>query len=264
MNYTDDELHEIFAHWNEGKLKGYLIEITSEIFLKMDVEGGKRLVDVILGVAEQKGTGMWTSQNAMELHVPVPTIDMAVTMRDLSVFKHRWMFNQHKELEGPHKTFKGDRETFLAQLENAVYMSFILTYEQGMTLLRIASDTYKYQFNLEDIARIWRGGCIIRSNILQDIMHAYKEKPDLNTLLQDPTLDKVLSNFENDLRALVVDAINLGFSIPALMASLAYYDAYRGSWLPANLIQAQRDYFGAHSYARIDRPGVFHTDWSQH
>jgi 6-phosphogluconate dehydrogenase len=261
LNFDDDELHHIYQRWNEGRLQSFLIEITAQIFSQKDEEG-KRLIDVILDVAKQKGTGMWTSQNAMELQVPVPTIDMAVSMRDLSVFKHRWKLNQHQQkLKGAIPSFSANREVFLTQLENALYMGFILAYEQGMSLLSIASQNYQYHLDLEKVAAIWRGGCIIRSALLEKIRQAYQQEPHLETLLKDRALDRELSNVQKDMRAVVMAATQERIPVPGLMASLSYYDAFRGSWLPTNLIQAQRDYFGAHTYERIDKPGVFHTEW---
>jgi 6-phosphogluconate dehydrogenase len=260
LNFTDDDLHQIYQQWNKGKLNSFLIEITAQIFIKKG-ERGKRLIDVILDVAKQKGTGMWTSQNAMDLQVPVPAIDMAVAMRDLSKIKHQWQLNQHQELKGPSLTENGNRNQFLKQLENALYMGFLLAYEQGMTLLSVASQNYHYQLDLETIAKIWRGGCIIRSALLEKIRQAYHQNPHLETLLKDAKIDQELSAFQADLRAIVIAATKWGIPVPGLMATLSYYDAYRGSWLPTNLIQAQRDCFGAHTYERVDMPGIFHTEW---
>lgn len=260
LNFNDAELHQVFSRWNGGRLQSFLIEITAQIFLKKN-DQGKPLIDVILDVAKQKGTGMWTSQSAMELQFPVPTIDIAVSMRDLSGFKYQWKINQNSILKGPNQIFDGNRDDFLKKLENALYMGFILTYEQGLSLLRVASNVYHYDLNLADIAQIWRGGCIIRSALLDKIMKAFERKPDLNTLLQDPEIGKELSLLEKDLRSIGSSVIQLGLPIPALLTSLSTYDAFRGSWLPTNLIQAQRDFFGAHTYERIDMPGIFHTEW---
>jgi 6-phosphogluconate dehydrogenase len=260
LNFNDDELYQIYRSWNQGKLNSFLMEITAQIFLKKD-EKGERLIHVILDVAEQEGTGMWTSQNAMELHVPIPIIDMAVSLRDLSALKYQWKLDLHQKLKGPSPAFNGNRDNFLKQLENAVYMGFILTFEHGMTLFRVASDRYHYHLNLETIARIWRGGCINRCALLEQIMKAYQRNPYLNTLLQDAEIEKELSDLQVDLRSVVCAITKLGLSIPALSASISYYDAYRHSSLPTNLIQAQRDYFGAHTYKRVDQPGSFHTDW---
>lgn len=260
LGYSEDELKTIYSEWNKGELNGFLMEITSNIFGKVDEKTGKRLIDEILDVARQKGTGMWTSQSAMELQVPVPTIDMAVAMRDLSVFeKQRQMAGkifQHQEIN-----FTGDRKKFLRQLRKAFYVSVITTYAQGFALLVAASDKYGYHLDLEALARIWRGGCIIRAAILEDVQAAFHAKHDLLNLLLDPKLsEKIKENLEN-LRQIVCQAGTLGIPIPGIMASLGYLDAYRSSWLPANLIQAQRDYFGAHTYERVDEKGTYHTEW---
>ncbi len=260
LGLSDDELQVVFGKWNKGKLNGFLIEITGRIFGKTDEVSGRRLIDEILDVARQKGTGMWTSQSAMELQVPVPTIDMAVAMRDLSVFeKQRQMAGKiykHKEIK-----FIGDRKKFLRQLQEALYVSVITTYAQGFALLKAASDKYGYHLDLEAVARIWRGGCIIRAALLDDIQAAFHKNPDLLNLLLDPILSAKIGNNEEDLRRIAGKAGKMGIPIPAMMASLGYLDAYSSSWLPANLIQAQRDYFGAHTYERIDAKGTYHTDW---
>ena len=260
LNLNNDELYQIFYHWNKGKLNSYLMEITAQIFLKRDDEG-KQLIDLILDIAQEKGTGEWTSQSGMELHVPLLTIDMAVAMRYLSALKHRWKFNQNLKSKTSFLVFKGERDDFLRQLENALYMAFMIIYEQGMVLLRVASKAYHYHLKLENIARIWRGGCIIRSALLEKIMKAYQQHPDLNILMQDSEIDQELSNLEKDLRALICAATQSGLPAPAFMASLSYHEACQASWSPNNLIQAQRDCFGAHGYERVDEPGIFHTDW---
>lgn len=258
--YSEDELKTIYSEWNNGELNGFLMEITSNIFGKVDEKTGKRLIDEILDVARQKGTGMWTSQSAMELQVPVPTIDIAVAMRDLSVFeKQREMAG--KIYQYPETHFKGDRKKFLIQLRKALYVSMLTTYAQGFTLLAIASDKYGYHLDLEAVARIWRGGCIIRAAILEDIQAAFHAKHDLLNLLLDPSLSQKINENQEYLRQIVCQASTMGIPIPGIMASLGYLDAFRSSWLPANLIQAQRDYFGAHTYERIDAKGTYHTEW---
>ena len=260
LGLNDDELHEVYALWNQGALNGYLVEITSHIFCKQDEKNGKRLIDEILDVAKQKGTGMWTSQSAMELQVPIPTIDLAVAMRDLSGFA------KEREQAGaiyqrPIRRFTGDRETFLAQLSRALFAALIITYAQGMALLAAASDKYKYHLNLEAVPRIWRGGCIIRAALLEEICAAFRARRELPNLLLDSDLSRQLMEHQEDLRYVVGQAVESGVPAPALMVSLGYMDAYRSAWLPANLIQAQRDYFGAHTYERIDAKGTFHTEW---
>jgi 6-phosphogluconate dehydrogenase len=259
---NDDEVCEVYASWNKGELNGYLVEITSHIFSKPDEKTGKRLIDEILDVAKQKGTGMWTSQSAMELQVPIPTIDLAVAMRDLSVFA------KERERAGAiyqrsMRRFSGDRDTFLAQLCHALYAAMLITYAQGMALLAVASDKYKYHLDLEAVARIWRGGCIIRAALLEDICAAFRARRELPNLLLDPNLSRKVMEHQKDLRQMVCQAAGSGVPAPGLMVSLGYFDAYRSVWLPANLIQAQRDCFGAHTYERNDAKGTFHTEWEK-
>ena len=260
LGMNDDELHEVYASWNKGELAGYLMEITSHIFSKQDEKTGKRLIDEILGVAKQKGTGMWTSQSAMELQVPIPTIDLAVAMRDLSGFAKEREQASTIYQRSP-RNFAGDRDKFLVQLSRALYAAMIITYAQGMALLVAASDKYKYHLELEAVARIWRGGCIIRAALLEGICAAFRARRDLSNLLLDPNVAHKVIEHQEDLRQVVCQAAQSGVPIPGLMVSLSYLDAYRSAWLPANLIQAQRDYFGAHTYERIDAKGTFHTEW---
>jgi 6-phosphogluconate dehydrogenase len=239
LGLVDSELADVYAGWNKAELNGYLMEITAHIFTQVDERTGKRLVDVILDEAKQKGTGMWTSQDAMDIQVPTPVIDAAVVARNLSALKsEREAASQ--QLKGRTSRLKIDRAKFLDQLKGALYTAMIITYAQGMAQLRAASKVYDYSLNLADVARIWRGGCIIRAAVLEDIQAAYHANPDLPNLLNDS---------------------RLGQAVPCLMASLAYFDGYRSAWLPANLIQAQRDDFGAHTYERVDTKGVFHTHW---
>ena len=205
---------------------------------------------------------MWTSQSAMELQVPIPTIDLAVAMRDMSALaKEReqagTLYQQPAQRSG------GDRDTLLAQLGHALFVAMIITYAQGMALLAAASIKYEYHLDLETVARIWRGGCIIRAALLQDICAAFRVRRDLPNLLLDPNLSRKVMKYQNDLRLMVCHAAASGVPVPGLMASLSYFDAYRSGWLPANLIQAQRDYFGAHTYERSDAKGTFHTNWEQ-
>jgi 6-phosphogluconate dehydrogenase len=262
LGLTDDELHSVYESWNHDNLNGYLMEITSSIFLRVDETTGKRLIDVILDEAKQKGTGMWTSQDAMELQVPVPTIDIAVAMRNLSAFEEERQAAS-TALNGPKMKFQGDRQSLVERLDHALYAAMIITYAQGMALLWKASQAYDYNLDLEGVARIWRGGCIIRSALLEDIRAAYRAQPDLPNLLANPFLAEEIMARQADLRVVVRTAAELGIPTPAMMVSLAYYDGYRSSWLPANLIQAQRDYFGAHTYERVDAKGVFHTQWEK-
>ncbi len=260
LGLDDDRLHQVYDAWNGAELNGYLMEITSKIFVQKDEDTGKRLIDVILDAAKQKGTGMWTSQDALELRVPVPTIDTAVAMRNLSAMEDQRR-NASQILEGPSHSYQGDHDEFIKRLRNAVYMAVILTYAQGMAQLRVASAAYDYGLDLESVARIWRGGCIIRAALLEDIRAAYKKQANLPNLSVDAHFAKLVADRQEDLRFVVRTAAQLGIPAPALMVSLGYFDGYRSAWLPANLIQAQRDFFGAHTYERIDEKGTFHTQW---
>ena len=259
---NDDQLRDVYSKWNNGELNGYLMEISSHIFGKVDETTGRRLIDEILAVAKQKGTGMWTSQSAMELQVPIPTIDLAVAMRDLSVFvKER---EQSSAIyQRSIRQFNNGRDTFLAQLSHALFAGMIIIYAQGLALLAVASDQYDYHLDLEAVGRIWRGGCIIRAALLEDICAAFHARPDLPNLLLDPRLSRKVMEHQEDLRRVVCQAAESGVPVPGLMVSLGYLDAYRSAWLPANLIQAQRDCFGAHTYERIDAKGTFHTQWEK-
>jgi 6-phosphogluconate dehydrogenase len=259
---TNDELHTVYDQWNRAELNSYLMEITANIFLQPDDKTGKRLIDAILDQAKQKGTGKWTSWDAIDLQVGTPTIDAAVVARGLSGYKAE-REAASKVLKGPKITFRGDRKTFIGQIKNALYAATIITYAQGMALVKQASNAYGYGLNLEAVARIWRGGCIIRAALLEDIRTSYQKQPGLVNLLMDPHLSEEVMARQGDLREVVSIAANLGLPAPGLMVSLAYFDGYRSAWLPANLMQAQRDYFGAHTYERVDEMGVFHTQWGQ-
>jgi 6-phosphogluconate dehydrogenase len=262
LGLTDDELGEVFSSWNQAELNGYLVEITAEIFKKVDNITGKRLVDVVLDAAHQLGTGMWTSQDAMSLHIPTPTIDTAVAMRNLSGDEEvRSAIG--KRFSGQIQPSQGQRDQVIQQICNGLYASIILTYSQGFAQLSAASQAYNYDLDLAAVARIWRGGCIIRSQLLEPIRDAYHHQPGLLHLVMDPTLGKAVDSRLPDLRFVVQYASGEGLPMPAFMASLAYIDSLRSSHLPANLIQAQRDYFGAHTYERVDQRGIFHTQWSK-
>ena len=262
LGLNDDELSAAYALWNQGELKGYLVEITSGIFAKLDAKNGRRLIDEILGVARQTGTGMWTSQSAMELQVPIPTIDLAVAMRDMSVF------TKDREQAGaiyqrPILPIQDHRGLFRAQLGRALFAGIITIYAQGMALLAAGSIKYGYGLDLSAVARIWRGGCIIRATLLDDICAAYQVRPELPDLLLDANLSLKVQEHQEDLRKIICQAVNAGVPVPGLMVSLGYLDALRSAWQPANLIQAQRDYFGAHTYERLDAKGTFHTEWAK-
>jgi 6-phosphogluconate dehydrogenase len=262
LEMNDDQIHDVFNEWNKSELKGYLIEITSKIFDKQDATTGKRLIDEILDVARQKGTGMWTSQSAMELEVPTPTIDLAVAMRELSVLEQQRV-SAKKVLPRAISKFMGDKNNLLLQMKNALYIGTIMTYAQGMALLTVASKEFEYHFKLETIARIWRGGCIIRSALLEVFREAYRADSNLANLILNPTIAKMITDRENDLRRVVCSGAEIGVPVSGFMTVLGYLDSYRCVWLPANLIQAQRDFFGSHSYERIDCKGTFHTEWEQ-
>jgi len=255
------ELHHIFARWNEGVLESYLIEITRDILARVDEETGQPLVDVILDEAQQKGTGKWTSQNALDLGAPTPTINAAVESRIISAYKAERVAAA-RLIAGPPVVFTGDREAMIEAAGAALYAAKVCSYAQGFALLRAASAEYGYGLHYGELARIWRGGCIIRARLLEDIRAAYARDPDLTNLLLDSYFKEAVESRQGALRRVVQTAIELGIPVLALSASLAYFDAYRTDRLPANLTQAQRDYFGAHTYRRIDREGVFHTEWA--
>jgi 6-phosphogluconate dehydrogenase len=258
-----DEIATIFSEWNQAELKSYLIEITAEILRFKDIETGHPLVDLILDEAQQKGTGKWTSQNAFDVGAPIPTINAAVEARMLSALKNERVAAS-KVLTGPPDRYSGNRQQLIDAARRALYASKITSYAQGMALLRIASTEYHYDINPGDVAKIWRAGCIIRAGLLGDIREAFKRNPGLVNLLLDDSFRDAIGDgsVQTGWRFLVGTAVHLGIPVPALSASLAYYDSYRSARLPANLTQGQRDYFGAHTYRRVDRDGVFHTDWT--
>ena len=255
-----DELHAIFSRWNEGLLKSYLIEITADIFKTIDPETGLPLVDLILDEAQQKGTGKWTSQNALDIGVPVPTINAALQGRIISALKKERVFAA-TQLPSPQQKYEGDPAALIDAVENALYASKVTSYAQGLAMLRMASQEYHYDLNIRDIAKIWRAGCIIRASLLGDIMEAYERDPQLVNLMLDEAFKSAILERLDDWRKVVQIAIGLGIPVPAMSGALSYFDAYRSERLPANLIQAQRDYFGAHTYRRVDKDGVFHTQW---
>jgi 6-phosphogluconate dehydrogenase len=261
-NMINDELHTVFSQWNEGLLKSFLIEITADIFAQKDELTKNSLVDMILDRAKQNGTGGWTSEDAMSLMVPITVIDAAVSMRDLSSYKEEREAAQ-KLLQGSLATLGDDHSELLAWIEQALYFSMITTYAQGMALLQAASKAYKYDLKQEEIAKIWRGGCIIRASLLDDIQQAFAKQPALTNLMMDEGLSGKLMHAQESLRKIVKKGVDTGVPLPAMMAALSYFDGYRSAWLPANLVQAQRDNFGAHTYERTDREGSFHTHWQQ-
>ena len=256
------ELAEVFGQWNQGELQSYLIEITSEILARVDDETGKPLVNLILDEAKQKGTGKWTSQDALDLGAPTHTINAAVESRIISAYKDERVAAS-QVLTGPAIKFDGDRDQMIEDVRDALYAAKICSYAQGMGLLRAASAEYDYDLDMGAIARIWRGGCIIRARFLNDIAAAFDHNPKLTNLMLDPFFrDEILAR-QGALRRVVTTAVSMGIPVHAFASSLAYFDAYRTKRLPANLTQGQRDYFGAHTYRRIDKEGSFHTEWTE-
>ncbi|ANB57009.1 6-phosphogluconate dehydrogenase [Anoxybacillus sp. B7M1] len=261
LGLSAQELHEVFAEWNKGELDSYLIEITADIFTKIDEETGKPLVDVILDKAGQKGTGKWTSQNALDLGVPLPIITESVFARFISAMKEERV-KASQLLSGPSVAlYEGDRKHFIEAVRRALYMSKICSYAQGFAQMKAASEEYNWNLQYGNIAMIFRGGCIIRAQFLQKIKDAYDRDPQLPNLLLDPYFKEIVESYQQALREIVATAAMRGIPVPAFASALAYYDSYRLETLPANLIQAQRDYFGAHTYERIDKEGIFHTEW---
>jgi 6-phosphogluconate dehydrogenase len=261
LGLTAQELHAIFTEWNTGELKSYLIEITADIFTKIDQETGRPLVDLILDEAQQKGTGKWASQTALDIGAPIPTINAAVESRILSSLKSQRVIAS-RMISGPMPEYKGDRQRLINAACAALYASKITSYAQGLGLLKIASDEYKYDLHLGEIAKIWRAGCIIRASLLGNIMAAYTRDAALVNLLLDDAFRTAVESRQADWRFVVQTAVGMGIPVLALSASLAYFDAYRRERLPANLTQAQRDYFGAHTHRRSDREGIYHTEWA--
>lgn len=262
LGMEDDELSDVYRKWNEEEVNAYLLEITAHIFRQVDEKTGSSLINAILDEAKQKGTGRWTSQEAMDLQVPVPTIDAAVSMRNLSILKDERQSASELFTKKMHLP-KLDKMDSLKHLKHALYASMVITFAQGFGLLQSASKVQGYDLKLEEVARIWRAGCIVRTGLLEDIRAAYRLHPDLLNLLSDNQLGPAVWSRQEDLRTIVCQASAFGLPTPGLMASLAYLDGYRSAWLPANLIQAQRDYFGSHTYERVDERGVFHTQWEQ-
>ncbi len=265
LELTAPQMAEIFARWNTGKLNSYLIEITAKVLAFIDPDTGEALVDLILDEAEQKGTGRWTSTNAIELGIPIPTIDAAVWSRGISAMKQERLAAA-KVLHGPNGPSMEDASTgpkaqLLDALEAALYSAKVSSYAQGMALLRAASEHYGFELHLSELARIWKGGCIIRAELLDTIQQAFTRDPHLANLMLDPGFAETLNQSNAQWRYVAQVARDLGVPIPALSASLDYFDSYRAAVLPANLIQGLRDFFGAHTYHRIDKEGVFHTEW---
>ncbi|WP_350285466.1 NADP-dependent phosphogluconate dehydrogenase [uncultured Croceitalea sp.] len=256
---TNQELHQTYADWNNGRLQSFLVEITSEIFAQKDGLTDGDLVDMILDKAKQKGTGKWTSQNAMDLGIPVPTIDIAVSMREISALKEeRIKADELYNRPTPEEVLK---KALVDKAEQALYFAFIMAYAQGMHQLADASKEYGYELDLGEIAKIWRAGCIIRAALLADITEAFKADANLPNLLLSPSFVEKVQSTVDATRELVAYGATNGIPLPGLSNSLTYFDAYTSQRLPLNVIQAQRDYFGSHTYERLDRKGIFHTEW---
>ena len=259
---SNEDLHKVFTQWNEGDLDSYLIQITRDILAEKDPETGKHVVDIILDTAGQKGTGKWTSVAALDYGVAAPTVSEAVFARCMSAMKEERVAAS-KVLSGPKAKFTGDKEAFIEDVRQALYASKICSYAQGFQLMRAAAAEQNWTLDYGSIALMWRGGCIIRARFLGDIKAAFDRNPKLANLLLDKYFKKAIRQSQKAWRRAVARAVKHGIPIPAFMSALAYYDGYRAETLPANLLQAQRDYFGAHTYERIDKPRgqFFHTDW---
>jgi 6-phosphogluconate dehydrogenase len=255
------QLHQVFSEWNtRDELDSFLIEITSNIFPYIDPDSKKPLVELIVDAAGQKGTGRWTVQTALELGVAIPTIVAAVNARIMSSIRDE-RIAASKQLTGPSGKYNGDVKAFVNKVRDALYCSKICSYAQGMALLGTASNTYNWNLKLGELARIWKGGCIIRARFLNKIKHAYDENATLPNLLLAPEFKQTILDRQTAWREVIMTAAQLGIPVPAFSASLDYFDSYRRDRLPQNLTQAQRDYFGAHTYKRIDKEGTFHTEW---
>jgi 6-phosphogluconate dehydrogenase len=260
LGMDNTRLQGIFNEWNDCELESYLIEITADIFGYRDQETGRALLDLILDEAQQKGTGKWASQNAFDLGAPTPTINAAVESRIISAYRDERL-SASKVLTGPEVHIPADPLTIIDLMKDALYAAKICSYAQGFGLLRQADKEYGYKLNFSDIARIWRGGCIIRARFLNDIRQAFERNPGLPNLMMDQEFAKEMNERQGGLRKVVALAADAGIPAAAFSSALAYYDSYRSERLPANLTQAQRDYFGAHTYRRVDRLGTFHTEW---
>ena len=263
LGLNHKQLQEVFAQWNTtDELNSFLIEITANIFKYIDPDTNQPLVDVILDAAGQKGTGRWTVQGALELGIAIPTMTAAVNGRIMSAYKQERVAAS-QILTGPTGKYQGDAQTFINQIRDALYCSKICSYAQGMALLSSASKAFSYNLNLGEIARIWKGGCIIRAGFLNKIKSAFNDNPELPNLLLAPEFRQTILDRQDAWREVLAQSAKLGIPVPAFSASLDYFDSYRRDRLPQNLTQAQRDYFGAHTYERLDKPGAFHTEWTE-
>jgi 6-phosphogluconate dehydrogenase len=264
LSLSNDELYNVFAEWYQGELNSYLVEITRDIFSVKDDETGRDLVDLVLDTAGAKGTGKWMSQLALDLGVPSTLVTMAVYARSLSAQKESRV-RASRQLTGPSGKVDGDRQAFIGQIRQALYASKICSYAQGYVQMQAAAKEHDWPLKFGPIAMLWRGGCIIRAVFLERIKEAFDAEPELENLLLAPYFKKAVEDAQAAWRNVLTKAVELGIPVPAFSAALAYYDGYRSETLPANLLQAQRDYFGAHTYHRVDKPGQgpFHTEWIQ-
>lgn len=259
---NNGELHNVYSDWNKERLQSFLIEITAAIFLQKDGATDNWLVDKIKDTAKQKGTGAWMSQDAMATGSPIPAIDAAVAARILSSMR-----GERKVASGIYSTktensFNGNKQSFITILEEALYTAFVITYAQGLSMLQTSSDFYKYNTDLTTVASIWRGGCIIRAAMLEDIMETYKSEPGVKNILNGKKFSDAINSSQQSLRNIVQIGAQQAIPLPSLSACLHYFDSYKSGWLPANLTQAQRDFFGAHTYERTDKEGIFHSEWN--
>jgi 6-phosphogluconate dehydrogenase len=261
LKMDNSEIHKVYKNWNEGRLKSYLLEITTDIFAYKNKGENTLLLDHIRDAAKAKGTGKWTSQAAMDLHIPTPIIDIAVSMRDLSSLKELRVEASKIYTDSIEMSYRTDNSEYCKILESAFYFAMVSVYAQGMHMLYQANIEFKYNLNLDTIAKIWRGGCIIRSEFLEDIYAAFNKNPKLQHLLLDDVVSKSLTKSIPNIRTIVSDAALHGISTPAFSAALSYFDDFRNENMPTNLIQAQRDYFGSHTYELKGKEGVFHTQW---
>ncbi len=263
LGLSNADISDVFEAWNKGRLQSFLVDISIPILRQKDADGNGDLVDIILDKGKQKGTGKWTSQNALDVGEPVPMIDAAVIARAVSGLKAQRLEAATLLTQNNSPAMTGDKQTVLMQLEAATYFAFLLAYSQGMALLQSAKQEYGYSYDLAEVASLWRGGCIIRASLLEDFRQAFSKDSELANPMLDAELAEQLNHSEDSARQIVIAALQSGIAVPCLSAGLAYFDSYRCSRLPTNFIQAQRDFFGAHTYERIDKDGVFHTQWGE-
>ncbi len=263
LELSNTEISEVFETWNQGRLQSFLVDISIPILRQKAPQGDGDLVDVILDKGKQKGTGKWTSQNALDVGEPVPMIDAAVIARAVSGLKKQRVEAANSLRQNHVQEFIGGKQAILVQLEETTYFAFLLAYSQGMALLQTAKQEYGYSYDLAEVTSLWRGGCIIRARLLEDFRKAFGKDSDLANPMLDATIAEQLNSTEDSARKVVISALQGGIAVPCLSAGLAYFDSYRCSRLPTNFIQAQRDFFGAHTYERTDKDGIFHTQWGK-